>query len=740
MAKTTIYKVSGMHCASCAGVIEKKLKKTGQLSSIAVNLATETAQITADQQPSLTYMNSIIQPYGYSLKVNQPAHRHHHEESADSEKFSFIPFVLALITFFSMIIEMGLKKTGAHFSFPGGDNAHGMLLLIVASINLFGFGKQFLQAIPRFIKTRYANMDTLVGIGTSVAYLYSVFALLFPDLISQYNLPQVLYFDVTTVVIGFILFGKYLETQSKRKTASAIQKLYEIQSKTANIVKNGKIVEIPIDQVKIGDNIVVKPGEKIPVDGIVKQGQTSVDESLITGEPIPVDKTLNDNVIGGTINRQGAITMKATKVGGDTMLSQIIHLVENAQSSKAPIEQLADKIASIFVPIVLVLALATFLLWITIGSYFLGASQAFSLGLTGMISILVIACPCALGLATPTGIIVGVGRGAQMGILIKNAESLEKLERISTIILDKTGTLTTGKPTVTHIETNTSTSSSQLLQIAASLEENSTHPLASAIIKKYKGDLLAVSQFTALDGFGIKGKINNTWYLIGSNQLMKQQKINIPTSLSHQATNNTTIYVAKGKTVIGKIELADVPKAEAKHAIQLLQQQHIKTVIVSGDSQAVVEKVASQTNIADIYSDVLPHQKVEIVKQLQVQGEKVAMVGDGINDAPALAQADVGIAMSTGADIAIDSADITILKGDILKIEKTIILSKKTMNIIKQNLFWAFAYNIIGIPLAAGLFYPITGSMLNPVYAGIAMALSSVSVITNSLRLKKVAL
>ncbi|HEY0964378.1 MAG TPA: copper-translocating P-type ATPase, partial [Candidatus Paceibacterota bacterium] len=535
--------------------------------------------------------------------------------------------------------------------------------------------------------------------------------------------------------------GKFLEAQSKIKTGDAIEKLLNLQAKTALVVRGGKEVEVSVNEVKHGDTIVVKPGAKIPVDGVIIQGESFIDESMVTGEPMPVQKKVGDTIVSGTLNTSGAFMFNATKVGAETLLAQIIKMVEDAQGSKAPIQALADRISSVFVPVVLVLAFLTLGVWLTVGTQFLGFSQALSYGLVSFVGILVIACPCALGLATPTAIIVGVGKGAKEGILIKDAATLEKLHNVDTVVVDKTGTITKGKPTLVDIKNLSGGNDDHLVTILASLEKKSEHPIANAIVQYAEEKqmmLQEVSQFEGIQGKGLKGVVDGTEYFAGNVTLIND--LNIPfdaTSLNDfTAHGKTPVILASNDRVLGFVMVADEIKEESKQAIADLHALGIKVVMLTGDDERAAGYMASLVGIDDVVAHVLPHDKLEKIKELQSQGRIVAMAGDGVNDAPALAQADVGIAMGTGTDVAIESAGITLLGGDISKLVKAIKLSKVTMLGIKQNLFWAFIYNIVGIPLAAGVFYPIFGWLLNPVFAGFAMAMSSVSVVANSLRIK----
>ena len=555
------------------------------------------------------------------------------------------------------------------------------------------------------------------------------------------------YYDVTIVVITFIALGKYLETRSKIKTGDAIEKLLGLQAKMALIVRDGKEVEISVNDVKHGDLIVIKPGAKIPVDGVITEGSSFVDESMVTGEPMPVQKKAGDGIVSGTINTSGSFIFKATKVGSETLLAQIIKMVENAQGSKAPIQALADKISSIFVPIVLVIAFLTLGAWLVVGSQYLGFSQALSFGLVSFVGILVIACPCALGLATPTAIIVGVGKGAKEGILIKDAATLEKLHEVNTVVVDKTGTITKGKPALVDIQNFSDLKDEELVSILASLEKKSEHPIAHAIVSYVEDpvrtqekniSLADVSNFESLQGKGLKGTINGTEYFVGNTKIVSDLGISFDVTKLDTFTSQgkTPVILATKDKVLGFVMVADEIKVESIEAVKNLHALGIKVVMLTGDDEKAAKYIASLVGIDEVVANVLPQDKLEKIKELQSQDQVVAMAGDGVNDAPALAQADIGIAMGTGTDVAIESAGITLLGGDISKLVKAIRLSKITMRGIKQNLFWAFIYNIVGIPLATGIFYPVFGWLLNPVFAGFAMAMSSVSVVSNSLRIK----
>lgn len=750
-----IVHVKGMHCASCAGIISKKISKLAGVESIDVNVATEKVHISFDPHAtSVDTMNTELEKIGYTFEDRTLPHNtqgmdhsmHTGMGQTKEEKIkellamkAKVHFVmpLASMIFIFMMWDIAAQTLSFVPKLPLPMTLFNIIAMILATIVLFWIGKPFIQGVTRFIQYRVANMDTLIGIGTLAAYTYSVFITLFPQTRLGLGLPEYTYFDVTIVVIGFVVLGKYLEARSKLHTGEAIEKLVGLQAKTALIMRDGKEIEVPLQEVKKGDIVVVKPGMKIPVDGKIIEGQSSIDEAMITGEPVPVDKKVGDLVVGATINKQGSFTFIATNVGSDTLLSHIIKMVEDAQGSKAPIQALADKISSIFVPIVLGIAFVSFVLWLSIGTGALGFSAAFSYGILAFVGILVIACPCALGLATPTAIIVGVGKGAEYGILIKNAEALEKLSKVDTIVLDKTGTITKGKPEVTDIVVLATTwTKDQVLQYAASVEKLSEHPLAQSIVSKAEEGSLALKQvkdFSALEGMGVRGTIEGKMTYLHKPQQSEMREKTIQTL---QGQGKTVIIVEVGEEKIGLIALSDILKDEAKESVARLHARGITVVMLTGDNRLAAEYIAKQANIDIVFAEVMPAEKAGKIKELQMQGKKVAMAGDGINDAPALVQADVGIAMATGTDIAIESAGITLLNGDIRKLAEACELAKATMKTIRQNLFWAFIYNVIGIPLAAGLFYPLLGIVLNPIFAGLAMAGSSVSVVTNSLRLK----
>jgi len=758
---TQTYNVKGMHCASCSSVIEKTFKKVEGVHSAEVNYGTERAKVSFD--PSKTSPHDLskhIEPLGYSLEVPETANEMGMSESehaahlglnqSKKEKLaevsdmrtkvlSAIPLAVfaAFVMGWDILAEYSIVPA---MSYTLKEFFH-HLLPIFATYILFVVGKPYLLGFYRFLRYGKANMDTLIGIGTVAAFLYSFTVSALEDVLSPFINVEYQYYDVTIVVITFIALGKYLEAKSKIKTGDAIEKLLNLQAKTALVVRDGKEIEISVNDVKHGDFIIVKPGAKIPVDGVITEGASFVDESMVTGEPMPAQKKIGDNVVSGTINTSGSFTFKATKVGSETLLAQIIKMVEDAQGSKAPIQALADKISAIFVPIVLVIAFLSLGTWLIVGSQYLGFSQALSFGLVSFVGILVIACPCALGLATPTAIIVGVGKGAKEGILIKDAATLEKLHKVNTVVVDKTGTITKGKPTLVDIQNLSSLKDDELVSILASLEKKSEHPIAHAIVNYAQEKNISISDvfnFEGIQGKGLKGEIGDTEYFAGNAKLVSDLKISFDAGKLDKFTlqGKTPVILVTKEKVLGFVMVADEIKEESVDAIKNLHALGIKVVMLTGDDEKAAKYIGSLVGIDDVVAHVLPQDKLEKIKELQSQGRIVAMAGDGVNDAPALAQADVGIAMGTGTDVAIESAGITLLGGDISKLVKAIKLSKITMRGIKQNLFWAFIYNIVGIPLAAGAFYPIFGWLLNPIFAGFAMAMSSVSVVSNSLRIK----
>lgn len=767
---TKTYRVRGMHCASCASIIEKTFKKAPGVRSAEVNYGTEKIRVAFDESgTNAQELSKKIEPLGYSLVLDQEISHDHNYQSAEAmgmsedehaahlglnqskkEKLAEVADMktkvlsaIPLAIFATLVMGWDILaqyKALPEMSYTIKEFIH-HLLPILSTYILFVVGKPYLMGFYRFLRYGKANMDTLIGIGTTAAFLYSFAITAFEEALRPFINVEYQYYDVTIVVITFIALGKYLEARSKIKTGDAIEKLLNLQAKTALVTRDGKEIEISVNDVKHGDLIIIKPGAKIPVDGVITEGTSFIDESMVTGEPMPAQKKIGDSVVSGTINTSGSFTFKATKIGSETLLAQIIKMVEDAQGSKAPIQALADKISSVFVPIVLIIAFLALGAWLIVGTQYLGFSQALSFGLVSFVGILVIACPCALGLATPTAIIVGVGKGAKEGILIKDAATLEKLHKVDTVIVDKTGTITIGKPTLVDIQNLSGLKNDDFLSILASLEKKSEHPIAHAIVNYAQEKNIKIediSNFEGIQGKGLKGTINGSEYFIGNAKLMKELGVTFDDLKIEQFTTQgkTPVILATKEKVLGFVMVADEIKPESKQAVTNLHKLGIKVVMLTGDDEKAAKYMASLVGIDDVVAHVLPQDKLAKIKELQSQGRVVAMAGDGVNDAPALAQADVGIAMGTGTDVAIESAGITLLGGDISKLVKAIKLSKITMRGIKQNLFWAFIYNIVGIPLAAGALYPVFGWLLNPVFAGFAMAMSSVSVVSNSLRIK----
>ncbi|HUQ84876.1 MAG TPA: heavy metal translocating P-type ATPase [Candidatus Limnocylindrales bacterium] len=733
------YPIKGMHCASCVRVTERALKKTHGVKEAVVNLATQKATVTYDQDNCTPeQLAESISKTGYTLDLDEKS-----EEIQEIEKKKELKELRKKV-----IISLSAGALILWGSFPGLINTAPEILknfyvqLILATPIQFWAAAEFYRATIPALKNRTANMDTLVSLGTTVAFIYSVFVTFFPSVVMNLGIDHMPYFDVAVIVIGLILLGRYFEAKAKLGTSGAIKKLLGLQAKTARVMRDGKEIDIPIEEVQVGEIIRVRPGEKIPVDGELTEGESSIDESMVSGESIPTDKTKGDIVIGSTINKSGTFLYKATRVGSDTMLSQIIKLVQEAQGSKAPIQRLADVVSSYFVPIVIMLAFATFGIW-----YIFGPSPSFLFAILNTVAVLIIACPCAMGLATPTAIMVGTGIGAEHGILIKDAASLEIANKINTVIFDKTGTLTKGVPVVTDVIAFGKLKKAEVLRLAASIEKGSEHSLADAIVKNAEEKNLKldkITKFKSIAGHGIEGVIGEQKITFGNRRLMDREKISYK-DISEQISKlenegKTVMLLAVDKKLVGLVAVADTIKETARAGIEALQKQNIKVAMITGDNQRTAEAIAKKLGIKVVLAEVLPDQKEGEVRKLQAQGKKVAMIGDGINDAPALAAADIGIAMGTGTDVAIEAADITLINKDLRSVAKAIVLSKKTMRTIKINLFWAFGYNIILIPVAMGALYPFFHILLNPIFASVAMATSSISVVSNSLLLKKLKL
>ncbi|UCE65015.1 MAG: copper-translocating P-type ATPase [Candidatus Zixiibacteriota bacterium] len=734
LQKTEI-KISGMSCASCVASIEKWLLDMDGVFDASVNLGAETAYVTHIPDVKFEDLKVVIESAGYKV-VSPPV-----EETEDFEKKSLDQFYSALkLRFVASAILTALVLIFAMTPIlPTGISRYAQLIVTIPIV--FWTGSRFYIGFIKGLRHKTADMNTLVAVGTGSAFVYSVVATFFPALFESAGRAADVYYDTAAVIITLILLGRTLEARAKSHTSDAVRKLAGLQAKTARVIRDGKEIDIDIKDVVVGDIVIVRPGEKIPVDGEIIDGFSAIDESMLTGESIPVDKKAGDKIIGATINKTGSFKFKATRIGKDTALAQIIQMVKQAQGSKAPVQRLADRIAGIFVPIVIGIAVITFIIW-----FFAGPEPALTIALLNFVSVMIIACPCALGLATPTAVMVGTGLGAEHGILIKGGEVLEKARQIDTVVFDKTGTLTRGIPEVTDIVATDNFDENKLLYYASSLEKRSEHPLGMAVVKiaEEKNIKLAEPEnFLALEGKGISGRVNNNRVLLGKIGFMTEKEIDL-SGIGQKAeefaeNGNTVMILAVDNKAAGIIAVADTLKDEAPGIIDQLNKNRILPVMITGDNSRTAKAIAGKVGITEVVAEVLPQEKAERVKQLQSEGKKVAMVGDGINDAVALAQADIGIAIGTGTDVALEASDITLVGGDLAGVPRAIRLSRKTLATIKWNLFWAFIYNIIGIPIAAGILYPAFGTagFLSPMIASGAMAFSSVFVVTNSLRLKK---
>ncbi|GGG17734.1 copper-translocating P-type ATPase [Dokdonia pacifica] len=729
------FPVTGMTCASCAASVESVLKHTEGVFDASVNFANSSVLVEYDNGLNPNQLQNALREVGYDIimdaedpsEVQQALQQKHYQDIKNRTIWS------AILTLPIFVLGMFYMQWE-----PGK-----WISLVLAFPILFWFGRSFFINAFKQAKHGKANMDTLVALSTGIAFLFSMFNTFFPEFWLSRGIEPHVYYEAATVIITFISLGKLLEEKAKSNTSSAIKKLMGLQPKSLKIIENGKEKEIPISSVQAGQTILVRPGEKIPVDGEVSKGSSFVDESMITGEPVPVQKSQGEKVFAGTVNQKGSFQFTAKKVGGETLLSQIIKMVQQAQGSKAPVQKLVDKIAGIFVPVVLSISIVTFIVWMSVGG-----ENGFSQALLTSVAVLVIACPCALGLATPTAIMVGIGKGAENNILIKDAESLELGHKVNAVILDKTGTITEGKPLVTDILWNDKLENqNEYKEILLAIEGQSEHPLAEAVVNHLKEENIEqaeISSFESITGKGVKAQIENgSKYYVGNHKLMVEKNIQIDATLMQTAESleekaKTVIFFGNQNQVLAILAIADKIKETSKKAIVMLQERGIEVYMLTGDNNKTASAVAKQVGITNYQGEVMPSDKAAFVEELQVEGKIVAMVGDGINDSHALAQANVSIAMGKGSDIAMDVAKMTLITSDLQSIPKALELSKRTVLGIRQNLFWAFIYNIIGIPIAAGVLYPVNGFLLDPMIAGAAMAFSSVSVVANSLRLKRV--
>lgn len=726
------YPVTDLACAACAARVEKVLGEQAGVKSASVNFATSTANVEFDSGTcSPENLQKVVRDAGYDIILNDPEESAEELEKKQAENYK----KLRNRTLWAILLSIPVVIIGMFFMhMPYAD----LIMFLLSTPVVFIFGRQFFIGAWKQLCHKTANMDTLVALSTGIAWLFSVTNMVFPEYWLSKGIQPHVYFEAAAVIIAFILLGRLMESKAKGNTSSAIRRLMGLQpKKVILILPDGSYKETVIEEIKPGDRLMVRPGDRIAVDGVVEEGNSYVDESMLSGEPIPVEKKHGAKVFAGTINGSGSFTFKAEKTGNDTLLSKIIRMVQDAQGSKAPVQQLVNKVAAIFVPVIICIAIISFIVWLLVDE----SGQGFSHGLLAAVTVLIIACPCALGLATPTAIMVGIGKGADLGILIKDAEALEITPKINAIVLDKTGTVTSGKPVVENYITFRKIPEAD--NILAALEKRSEHPLGEAIVRYFKDSSAPeIAEFESITGNGVKGVYQNKSYYAGNLKLMKKEGIEIPDealvkakALASEA--NSLVWFADNEGLLALIGISDPVKPTSAQAVQELEKMGIEVYLLTGDNNATAEAVARKAGITKFKSDILPQEKSDFVAALQKSGKKVAMVGDGINDSAALAIADLSIAMGTGSDIAIDVAKMTIVSADLLKIPVAIRLSKATVKTIRQNLFWAFIYNLVGVPIAAGVLYPINGFLLNPMIAGAAMAFSSVSVVTNSLLLKR---
>ncbi|GAA4306017.1 heavy metal translocating P-type ATPase [Nibribacter koreensis] len=731
------FPVEGMTCAACAGSVESMLQAQPGVQSAAVNFAGKTVLVEYAPGTDLTSLQKALQSVGYDLLIQKEEATPEAQQAREQEAYAQIKSK----TVWAILLSLPVAVIGMFFHhLPYGN----WIMLALSIPVVFWFGRSFFINAFKQAKHGKANMDTLVALSTGIAFLFSAFNTIYPQFFLDRGLEPHVYYEAATVIIAFILLGKLLEERAKSRTSGAIKKLMGLQPKSVKALRNGQEIELPIEEVLVGDVLIIRPGEKIPVDGKVLSGTSYLDESMISGEPMAVEKNAGDQVFTGTINQKGSLQITAEKVGAQTLLAQIIKMVQEAQGSKAPVQKLTDKVAGIFVPVVIGIALLSFVAW-----YFLGGDNATTHALLALITVLIIACPCALGLATPTAIMVGVGRGAENGILIKDAESLETAHKLTAIVLDKTGTITKGKPEVTNLLwTSPAEKQAELAGILLAMENQSEHPLAEAVSKHLTAEgikAVTLEQFESVTGRGVQATYQGQTYWLGNEKLMQENNLRFSPDLQEtaqmlKAEAKTVVYAATQGEVVALIAIADAIKDTSHQAVQELQSLGLQVYMLTGDNSQTAAAVAKQVGLQHYKAEVMPQDKADFITELQAQGHVVGMVGDGINDSQALALADVGIAMGRGTDIAMDVAKVTLMHSDLSAIAKAIKLSKATVRTIHQNLFWAFIYNVIGIPVAAGLLYPIWGFLLDPMLAGAAMALSSVSVVTNSLRLRSLKL
>jgi Cu+-exporting ATPase len=730
--------VKGMHCAACVGKVERALQKVPGVEKAVANLATERATVwMGGAAPDLPALRAAVAAAGYRVPEEitatpAAAARDRAERAAEDRRLRRKVLVGAVLS-----VPVLLGSMHELFPWAPATLRNPWLLLVLTTPVQFWVGWEFHVAFLKELRHRAASMSTLVSLGTNAAYFFSLAVTLWPHAFMAAGAMP--YYEASAVLMTFLVLGRWLEARARGGTSDAIRRLLELQPRTARVLRDGAECDLPIAEVAVGDLVRVRPGEQVAVDGEVVEGASTVDESMLTGESLPVTKEPGAPVVGGSVNRTGAFTFRATRIGADTVLARIVRLVEEAQGSKAPIQRLADRVAAIFVPIILAVAALTFLAW-----WLVGPAPAFFYALTGAVGVLVIACPCAMGLATPTAIMVATGRGAELGVLIRSAETLEALPRVQVVVLDKTGTLTVGKPVVTDVVTAPGASAEELIALAAAAEQGSEHPLGEAIVAEAKGRGVAlppVREFQAIPGQGVAARAADGLILLGNRRLMDARRVATealePRARALAQTGKSVVHVAFRGEALGVIAVADVIKPGAREAVAALVARGLDVVMLTGDHRLTAEAIAREAGITRVLAEVLPERKAAEIARLQASGRVVAMVGDGINDAPALARADVGMAMGSGTDVAIEAADVTLMRGDLRGVETALELSRRTIRIVKENLGWAFGYNLLLVPVAAGVLYPVAGILLSPVLAGAAMALSSVSVVLNSLRLKR---